>query len=241
MNRFFLISVAMALSPMPVAAHAQDAAVLDAARTTVNAIFPPGTYARIMDKTFDTMVKSMMGTALDMPVKDIARMSGRGEEDIAAMNDATLKEVMAIIDPAYEERVGTATRVMMGEMAKLMTRFEPAIRDGLAEAYADRFTAVQLAELNTFFATPTGKAYAAESMAIFMDPAVVKRMQAFVPAMMQEMPGIVKKVEKATAGLPGPRKQKDLSQEDRAQLASLLGVPETEIGIAGGDGLEEVD
>jgi hypothetical protein len=126
--------------------------------------------------------------------------------------------------------VETATRVMMAEMGTLMADFEPAIRDGLARAYAKRFTPKQLGELNRFFATPTGKAYAADSMVIFMDPEVMTAMTQAMPVMTKQMPAIMSKVEAATADMPPARKPEELNPEERSRLAELLGVPEDQIG-----------
>jgi len=115
------------------------------------------------------------------------------------------------------------------------------VREGLASAYAKRFTATQLTELNSFFATPTGKAYAADSMVIFMDPEVMKKMQEFVPTMMKAMPAIVDKAKTASASLPEPRKLQDLSPSDRARLAKLLGIPEDQLDSSRAGGLVPAD
>src|SRR3546814_3041507 len=50
---------------------------------------------------------------------------------------------------------------------------EPPMRDGLAKAYARKFTGAQLTDLNSFLATPTGKLYAGEWMALQADPEVM--------------------------------------------------------------------
>ncbi|MEZ5742906.1 MAG: DUF2059 domain-containing protein [Sphingomonadaceae bacterium] len=223
------------LAPAPVLADEPAAATigadrLDAARQTVDHIFPLGTYARVMDKTMDAMMGPMMEGMADLPLRDLARMGGLSEEDLAEMGEGTMSEVMAILDPAYKERMDRSMRVMMSEMGGLMSRFEPAIREGLAEAYAKRFSPGQLAELNAFFATPTGSAYAADSMVIFMDPDVMSKMQAFVPEMMEEMPTLMAKVGEATKDIPPPRKYSELSDADREKLSKLLGVPADELG-----------
>jgi hypothetical protein len=49
-------------------------------------------------------------------------------------------------------------------------------------------------------------------MALQMDPAVMAKMQGFVPMMLKQMPEITKKVEEATASLPKPRKWQDLTR-----------------------------
>src|SRR3546814_2282127 len=60
---------------------------------------------------------------------------------------------------------------------------EPPMREGMAKAYARKFTADQLGELNGFFATPTGQAYASEWMAAQADPEVMLAVAKAVPPM----------------------------------------------------------
>jgi hypothetical protein len=241
MKRLLAPIGAAVLAVSPALAYAQEApdpASLDAAKRTVDYVFPSGTYARIMDKTMDMVTGQFMDAAMQMPLRDLAAIGGLSEEELAEVGDGTLKEMMLLLDPHYEERMDMTMRTMMGEMGTLMTQFEPSIREGLASAYAKRFTPAQLGELNAFFATPTGGAYAADSFVIFMDPDVMSKMQEFMPVMMKEMPAIMKKVEAATAQLPKPRRFKDLSKAERKQMSDLLGIPEEELGKSGGSGLE---
>ena len=57
-----------------------------------------------------------------------------------------------------------------------MDRIEPSYRAGLARAFATRFSAAELDELNRFFSTPVGARYAGESMLIYADPQVMAAM-----------------------------------------------------------------
>jgi hypothetical protein len=137
--------------------------------------------------------------------------------------------MMEIYDPAHKERMRLSTRTMMTEMGALMTRLEPDIRSGLASAYAKRFDAVQLRELNRFFATPTGKAYAADSYIIMMSPDVMKKMQASMPQVLRSMPAIIEKVKSATEKLPKPRTYANLSDAEKSKLAKILGISPKEL------------
>lgn len=236
MKRLTILAASVALGSAPAWAGepaAEPAAIasprLEAARETVDYIFPLGTYARIMDKTMDTVMASMMDSVGDMKLREVAAMGGLPEGELAKLGDGTMREITEIFDPAYQLRMDRTMRTMMSEMGTLMSRFEPEIREGLAEAYAERFSPNQLAELNGFFATPTGRAYAAESMVIFMDPKVMTRMQAFMPEMVKEMPRLMEQVTAATADLPKPRKLRELNDAERARLAQLLGVEESEL------------
>ncbi|MGG2005340.1 DUF2059 domain-containing protein [Novosphingobium resinovorum] len=141
-------------------------------------MFPLGTYGRIMNGTMDKMMDSIMDSMMQMPLKDLAGISG---VDTEKLGSGTMAQIMEIYDPAFKQRMSATTRTMMTDMMGLMTQFEPDIRDGLASAYAGRFDAKQLQEMNAFFATPTGKAYAADSYIIMMSPEVMNRMQALMP------------------------------------------------------------
>jgi len=208
---------AVATSPLP-------ADRLAAARTTIDYIFPLGTYEKMMGATMDQLMDSVMDSVMKMPLKDLAGAGGLDAEKLDAMSSASMAEMMAIYDPAFQERMRLTTRAMMGEMTGLMSEFEPEIRDGLASAYAGKYTAQELGEMNAFFATPTGKRYAENAFLMFMDPQVMAKMQAFMPRMMKEMPAILEKAQAATADLPAPRKYADLSEAERDKLAGILGV-----------------
>ncbi|MPT48316.1 MAG: DUF2059 domain-containing protein [Sphingobium sp.] len=200
-----------------------------AARPVVDKIFPEGTYRKMMGESMSGMMDAMLGSAMAMPVADIARMSGLPMDQVSQMDKASLEEAMAIVDPYFRQRTRSGMDAMMGAMAELMNGYEPRVRDALTRAYARKFSITQLGELKAFFNTPTGSAYAAESMMIFMDKEIISEMQALMPDMMKQMPDMVAKAERATAALPAARKISDLSKQDRTRLAKILGVKEKDL------------
>ncbi len=237
------LMLAVALSTVALPALAQtDAAtvpaaevVLDPAKLAVSRkiaarLIPSGTLKRVMGTTMDSVMGSMFDSAMNMPVKDIARMTGMDEDKLSVMNEGTLRDVMAILDPSFKERARSGMTAMMSEMGTLMATMEPDMRDGMAEAYANQFSTGELADLDLFFSTPTGIAYAAKSLTLQTDPAFMKRMKTLVPKIMEAMPAIVKKAETATASLPKARTIAELSADERSQLAGLLGVKVSELG-----------
>lgn len=230
-----LASASPVLAAEPVAAT--DPARLAAAKQTVDYVFPLGTYGRIMNGTMDKMMDSIMDSMMQMPLKDLAGISG---VDTEKLGSGTMAQIMEIYDPAFKQRMSATTRTMMTDMMGLMTQFEPDIRDGLASAYAGRFDAKQLQEMNAFFATPTGKAYAADSYIIMMSPEVMNRMQALMPRLMKEMPAIIDKVKASTADLPAPRKYADLKSAEKDKLAGLLGISRKELDEGEAKKLEPV-
>lgn len=237
--RGFSVVAGALLILAPLAVAAQDAtpagAALDpvrlaSAQQTVDHVFPEGTYARIMKGSMDAVLGTLIDSVSAMPVQEIAAMAGMTQGEVDQLGETTLAEIMEIYDPAYRQRMEVTMRVTMEHMSGVMGKLEPEMRAGLARAYASRFTEAQLGELNSFFATPTGTLYAAQSMMIFLDPEVMQSMQKMMPVLMEEMPGIQVAAMTATADLPPPRSTCDLTDAERAKLAKLLGVPDAPKG-----------
>ena len=226
--KFLVAAAALAAAPaiaqqtpaaatQPPAAAAPIAEVdperLALARVTAAHIFPDGTYQRVMGGSMDAMMNAMVGSFMDMEVGDMLP-AGTEAEQAAEREIAhkTLRELAAAEDPHFEERMRITNKVMMSEMVPVLTRLEPALREGLARAYARKFTAEQLGELNRFFGTPTGRAFGTESMLIWMDPEIMSTFMRAGPDLMKEMPAIMEKVQAATAHLPAPP-----TKEERAK------------------------
>lgn len=225
-----LASASPALAAEPTATAASlDPARVAAARQTVDFVFPLGTYARMMNGTMDKMMDSLTDSMMQIPMKDLAAISGI---HVDTLGSATTAQIMEIYDPAFRQRAQIGTRTMMTDLTTLMTQLEPDIRDGLVSAYAGRFDTKQLQEMNAFFATPTGKAYAADAYIIMMSPEVMAKMQQAMPRLMQAMPAIVEKVKAANAGLPAPRTYAELSNAEKDKLAGLIGLSRKELDKA---------
>jgi hypothetical protein len=228
------IFAAVVLMLCPLAAQAQDkapipAAQLDAATVVVAKVFPVGTYRRMMGETMDKMLGGIMDSVMDMPMADLVGMAGIAPEKVEAMDKTSIAEVMAIYDPHFRERSQVGMRAMMTSMTGVMDQMEPRFRAGLARAYARKFSAAQLADLGRFFDTPTGSAYAAESMLLYMDPEVMGEMKTMMPELMNKMPDMMKAMKDATAHLPPARKTSELTDAERAKLAALMGVKEEDL------------
>lgn len=198
--------------------------------TTITAkLFPDGLYRKIMDGTLDQLMRSMTDQVGMLPIKETLAAAGLPADHLAKMEPATLDEITAIIDPHFKERLSLLLEVVMPELIDFMTTKEPLIREGMAEAYAKRFTRDELIDINAFFDTSTGGKFAAQSTLVMTDPAVVGRMQSILPEMLKLMPTIIGKAVKQFEKLPQPRKFADLSEAERAKLASILGVDVDEL------------
>ncbi|WP_144096628.1 DUF2059 domain-containing protein [Croceicoccus sediminis] len=221
-NVFGAVS-ALALTAIAQPAAAQDvpAAREEAAQATVDYLFPEGIYERMMRGTMEQMTGQMMESMMDMPMRNLIAQMGLPEDKVAELGEASMREMMEVLDPHFLERMQLTNSVMMDGMIDVMASMEPAMREGLTEAYADKFTAAELNELTAFFATPTGTKYAENAMLIFMDPKMMAKMQEAMPKIMEAMPGLIGKVKEATAHLPPPRKPEDLTEEERERIINL--------------------
>ena len=162
---------------------------MEAAKSTVDYLFPLGTYERMMKGTMDQIMDSMMAGMGGMRMGDLAGAGGVSKGDIPEdMGEKTLAEISREADPHFDERMKISTKVMMDEMIDLMITMEPAVREALTKIYARKFNVAQLTEMNSFFATDTGSAFARDYMMVFVDPEMMKSMMSMVPEMMQAMP-----------------------------------------------------
>ncbi len=195
------LAAALLAAPVPAWAQAATTTSIDPARQAVAekvvaALVPEGIYVRIMRDQFPKMMDMMM-----------ARMAGMSPADIGEQGEGTIGEAARKKDPHFEERMRIMTRVMGDEMGTLFGAMEPRVRAGLSRAFARKFTVAQLSDMQTFFATPSGAAFASEYLALFADPEFVSEMAGAAPEMIKAMPAIMKKVEAATAHLPPPPKK----------------------------------
>lgn len=210
-------TAAGAPAPAPSASQV-DPARLALARTTIDSVWPLGTYQRMMGSAMDQVMNSVMGGMFDMKLGDMVPAKGSEmTEEEKKLAQTTMREAMLKNDPHFEERLRITNKVMMTEMGTVFSKIEPAVREGLAMAYAKKFDAQQLTDLNTFFATPTGRVYAAESLMLFMDPEMMKAMMGAMPELMKGMPAIMEKVKAATAHLPEPPKPEKSEASDEAE------------------------
>ena len=191
------------IDPAPLDPAPLDPARVAVAKRTVDYLFPLGTYERMMKGTMDQVMNTMMAEMGNMPASDLTAMMGMDDADVPEEERGkTLAEIARAEDPDYDERRRISTTVMMDEMVALMTTMEPAVRDALTQIYARRYTVPQLREMNAFFRSDTGGAFARDYMTVFTDPEMMQSMLGMVPEMMQAMPKIIEKVEAATAHLP---------------------------------------
>lgn len=186
--------------PTP-AEPALDPQRLALARQIIGAVVPDGT----MQKMMSQMSGVRSGMMKDMFDKSPEDLGIKG----AKKGDKSLGALVRERDPYFEERLAITNKVMMDEMGKIMANFEPQIRETMAQIYAKRFTLHQLTDIAAFFRSESGKVYGKELMPLMGDPEYTKMMGSMMPKIMQAMPGIMEKVQKATGQLPPPPTEDD--------------------------------
>lgn len=201
MIRAFCLTAALLAAPVasaqttPAAAVATPGAVeparLAAAQQTVALLVPQGIYARMMRDQWPRMLEA-----------SLTSMEGLSAADLGGTGSASPLDALRAKDPHFDNRMQIMMRVMGEELTPILTQLEPQLRAGLARAFARRFTVAQLADINAFFATPSGTVMAESFLSLFADPDVVLEMSKSAPLLAKAMPAIIAKVEAATAHLP---------------------------------------
>ena len=187
-------------------------------------LIPDGSYAKIMATMFDQILDPISDAFMGMETSTIAGWTGIDKNEIGELSEEQRKAVTAILDPGAKERAKIFFDGMMPLLNDAMSALEPAIRKGTARAYARKFSASQLTELNQFFETPTGSFFAAESYAVQADPEVMRATFQAMPLMIEKMTSSAPSIDEKLAALPDTRHLPDLNDAEIAKLAELLSV-----------------
>ncbi len=237
-STFGALGCALALVAAPAIAQVQpakaapvaapDPARLAVAQELADKLVQPGMYQRMLGENFNRMMDAMLGSAAQIPLRDVAQMGGMTEKEVSQLGDTTLREVMEVYDPNWQERQRRMVRGMMGELGKVLSAFEPRIRTAIGRAYAREYSLAELQELKRFFATPAGDHYARTAMDLMMGPEMSQAAAEAVPEMMKQMPAVVQAAQAAAKDLPPPRKPADLTSAEREKILKLLGSKATQ-------------
>ncbi|GAB5487369.1 MAG: hypothetical protein Pars2KO_09390 [Parasphingorhabdus sp.] len=214
-----------------------DPAMLAKGARIAKAVVPKGSYRKIMAETFKKVVEPMMEGVDQIPLSVIANFAGVGEEDIKLKEGAKLSDLMEIMDPYYKQRNRTMMTKLTDIMIDLSDDIEPSIRDGMAKAYARRFSAKDLEAVAAFYETESGAKIAGESLGIFASPEVMSASMEMMPKFMERFFGEMEAISKGSEDLPPPRKFSDLSDEELDKMSELMGVAR---GSMGGGDIEEL-
>ncbi len=209
----------------------EQEARLPIASQVVNQVMPEGFYGEMMGEMMDGVMGPLFGMLTGPLGADglIARKVGLDDDAMPELSDEEASEIVALLDPAAEQRGDVIQTVMMEWMQGMFTQMEPPMREGLSKAYAVRFDEAELADVQAFFATGTGAKYATESMAIFADPQIMSAMMQTMPAVMGSVGDMAESMEAAMAELPAERGYNELSAAQRSRLATLVSLSEADL------------
>ncbi|WP_422061978.1 DUF2059 domain-containing protein [Sphingopyxis sp.] len=199
-------------------------AQLALARQTTTALVPPGSLAKMVDNMYGKFFKGLMGELGGMSDLMLSIKTGVESEKIAALDDKSKAAIADLFDPHRAQREEQVTNVIKPLITEALGDMEGPMRNGMAYAYGRKFSAQQLTEMNAFFATPTGKAYADEWMALQADPEVMLAMVKAVPPLINKFMDRGPEIEGKLKDLPKERQLSDLSDAELAKLAKLMKV-----------------
>lgn len=182
-----------------------EPARLALARTTMDGFMPAGSYGRMFDVLTDNVMNNVYGRLMGMTGTELSSAVGL---PIASGKDKelTLLQQASKGDPMFDARIKAYVAAFKVEVRQSMGIMEPRMREGMARAMARRFNAAQLADLNRFFATETGRAFGQDMMLLWLDGDVFRGMFASLPDLMRAMPQSAKRFEAIEKQYPWPKK-----------------------------------
>ena len=182
-----------------------EPARLALARTTMNGFMPAGSFYRMGNVMTDNLMNGVYDRLMRMTGTELSNAVGL---PIASGDDAglTLRQKASKGDPLFDARIKAYAAAFKDEMRLTMGIMEPRMREGMARAMARRFDAIQLTDLNRFFATPTGRAFGQDMMLIWIDGDVFRGMFASLPDMMRAMPQSAGRFAAIDQRYPWPKK-----------------------------------
>ena len=201
-----------------------EPARLALAQKTMGALIPAGSLERMMDNLYGKMFKTIMGEFGGQSDLMLSIQTGVESDQIAKLDEATKGKVADMFDPHRKEREDQITKVIKPLISEVLGDMEPPMREGMSKAYARKFTAAQLTDLNGFLATPTGTLYANEWMALQADPEVMVAVVKAVPPLITKFIDRAPELEKDFKDLPKEKQLSDFDDKELAKLAKLMKV-----------------
>lgn len=204
-----------------------EPARLTLAQQTMGVMIPAGSLEKMIDNLYGKMFKTIMTELGGQSDLMLSIKTGVESDKIATLDEATKNKIADMFDPHRQEREDQITRVIKPLISEALTDLERPMRDGMAKAYARKFSAGQLADLNSFFATSTGRLYASEWMALQADPEVMVAVMKALPPMVTKFMDRGPQIEKDMKELPKEKQLSDFGDKELASLAKLMKVDVT--------------
>lgn len=165
-----------------------DPARLAAARGAATTMFPKGAYAQAMVGFLDRTAERV----LDMSEAELVAMFPDDPKDKKKPkkppSTEPLRVKLAREEPNFDAKYAAVKAFATTMLTKVGNVAEPKLREGMARAMARKFDTAQLAEVNTFLATPTGARYGREMVGMWFEPDVMRGAFELFPEMIKMMP-----------------------------------------------------
>lgn len=201
-----------------------EPARLTLAEQTTAALVAPGSLERMIDnlygKMFSRFMKEFDGTSDLM----ISIKTGVESDEIAKLDEKSKEAIADMFDPHRKDREDQITKIIKPLISEALADVERPMQGGLAKAYARKFSVGQLNDLNSFLATPTGKAYSQEWMALQADPEVMLAVVKAMPPLVNKFIDRAPTIEADMKDLPQDRALADLNEAELKKLAKLMKV-----------------
>ncbi len=199
-------------------------AQLALAQQTTAALVPPGSLEKMIDNLYGKLFKGILGEMGGMSDLMLSIKTGVESEKIALLDEPSKTAIADMLDPYRQQREDQVMTVIKPLISEALRDMEAPMRSGMAQAYARKFTAQQLTDMNGFFATPAGGAYTSEWMALQADPQVMLTMIKAVPPLITKFMDRAPAIEKDMKELPKEKQLSDLSDAELTKLAKLMKV-----------------
>lgn len=195
MRGAWIAACAALIGATPLAAQDATAPAIDATATlpapaperlavaerVVDRIWPVGTLRRMMESSMSGYAEALTGV-------EAAIDTGGGDSKAERRAQHEARTGRSLSDSPAGQAGGQSLAEMNAVLLPIFERIEPPMRVAIARIYARRYDVAQLGELEAFFSTPTGSAYAADSLTIMNDPEMVAAMQAATLEIMSAIP-----------------------------------------------------
>ena len=207
----------------------EEEARLPAATALVEKIIPPGTMGEMISGMFDGFISPMMTANETAGKVTLAKLLGVPASHLRAVDEEAAARAATMLDPDWRLRNEREAETMPRAMNAMMRTMEPALKAAMAEMYAIHFDADELRDIDVFFSTESGAAYARKSFVMTADPRFAGAMMAAMPDMMAGVATMRSELEAATADLVTPRSWEELETAEQDKLATVLGLSRAEL------------
>lgn len=202
---------------------------LPLATEIIEQILPDGAMNELVGSMFDRILGPVAKIA-ELSGPKLADYVGYSESDLG-LTDEQVAEVAAIVDPAWQVRQRRTLEFTQGAMIDAMAAMEPAMKRGMAEAYAEEFTQAELAGIKAFFSTEVGTSYARKSSRLSSNPRILSAAMSEVPRMIDGFAAMAEGLKEAQADLPAAKTFDTLHVSERARVRELTGLADEELRL----------